>query len=398
MRRIAVGGGAGNRAADLLDQQKIAGLELWGDRGFRPNRAGHRKEPGLLRADRHAALRVAPAVDAQLVVQIDDADQRRRLEDGGAEEGRVGVEIGGIGQYRPRRRGRADQCRADARGELRPGRHDPVGPAAGGEVHSRVGVAPVVHAVVDETPVARRRDAVPAGVEVGFGARPGILAIAQVVAGIGQQLDQGHAEIGRQPLLPAGVAQRDQIDHQPAEALIVLRQIVERRLRQRRRLADDRDAAVEGRRAAGLEAEPRLRAPSVDPGMDEPQHVTGKVALAIDKDKEPQRLGRVRGDPGHPHAEDAHPADHRKIRGRQRRRRLQERHFENVALVRRGQRRAAVFDKVDAVERMRRRSQYRGAPVVVAADHAVEDRHRRPYPGIGMLNASSCCSPVSRRV
>ena len=77
--------------------------------------------------------------------------------------------------------------------------------------------------------MSRRGDAMEAGVEIAFGARSRVLIVAQIVGGIGQKLDDRHAKIGGQALLPGRIALGDQIHHQAAEALIVLGEVVERR-------------------------------------------------------------------------------------------------------------------------------------------------------------------------
>ncbi len=105
----------------------------------------------------------------------------------------------------------------------------PLAPGPPSRCTNEVALRPCPIRIVDEARMAGRRDAMEAGVEIAFGAGPGILIVAQVVGGISQKLDHRHAEIGGQSLLPARIALGDQIHHQAAEALIILGEIVERR-------------------------------------------------------------------------------------------------------------------------------------------------------------------------
>jgi hypothetical protein len=232
-----------------------------------------------------------------------------------------------------------------------------------------------MHPVVDEASVAGGRDAVQAGVEIGLRRRPRVLEVAEVVTRIGEELDERHAEIGRQPLPPVGIAQRDQVDHQPPEALVVLGQVVERRVGQQLGRAFDVLPAVELGRAARLEAEARLGPLLVDQRVEEAQHVGGEIALAVEEDEEAKRIGGVGLDPDHLDADDAHAADHARVGWSERRRRLEEHGLEREAASGQGRRVAPVFDEVDAVQRMRRVAQDAGAALVGAGDHAVGRDH-----------------------
>ncbi len=101
--------------------------------------------------------------------------------------------------------------------------------AVDGEVHEGPGVAAVVHPVVDQPRVLLRRDPLAGGVEVGLvGHR--VLEVAEVVALVGQQLEERDAEVGRVALEPGRVQLRDQVEQQPAEARVVLGQVVDERL------------------------------------------------------------------------------------------------------------------------------------------------------------------------
>ena len=55
-----------------------------------------------------------------------------------------------------------------------------------------------------------------------------------MVTGVGQQLDEGDAEVGRALLLPAGKDHRQPVQHQPAEAGVILGQVIDGRVGRRR--------------------------------------------------------------------------------------------------------------------------------------------------------------------
>ena len=93
-------------------------------------------------------------------------------------------------------------------------------------MHEGARVAAFVHEVVDQPRVAAHRDALAGGGEVGLvGDR--VLPVGEVVGGVGQQLDQRDAEIGRRALGPARHQQAQAVEHQAAEALVVLGQVVD---------------------------------------------------------------------------------------------------------------------------------------------------------------------------
>ena len=70
----------------------------------------------------------------------------------------------------------------------------------------------------------------------------GVLEVAQVVALVGEQLEQRDAEVGRVALDPGRVALRDQVEQQLPEARVVLGQVVERRLARARPAGSRRSA------------------------------------------------------------------------------------------------------------------------------------------------------------
>ena len=136
------------------------------------------------------------------------------------------------------------RCRAACRVGTAVGA-DATSPASTTELDPGAGVAAVVHGVVDQPGVAADRDAAARGAEVGLGGDR-VLLVAQVVADVGQQLDQRDAR-GRPGCARAsrGIEQRQPVEHQPAEARVVLGEVVDLR----------RSAAARaGRRASGAQS------------------------------------------------------------------------------------------------------------------------------------------------
>ena len=264
--RVGVGRQSGGRAEHLLKQEIVADGERGRERRLGSGRPAHAEEMRLGRPLGEAASCVVPGMDAQLVVLVPDLHQRRGLEHGHACERRVAVELRRCGDSRGRAGRFPDQRPADLRQELRSCRHDTACASLRHEVHVGDRVAAVVHAVVDQPRVPGRRDAVQAGVEEALGRRPGILPVAEIVARIGEQLDQRHAEIGRQALLPARVALGDRGRPSAGGSSDSPWRGSRARARSEPPVGIPPGAAIELGRAAGLEAEARLRALRIDTG------------------------------------------------------------------------------------------------------------------------------------
>jgi hypothetical protein len=202
---------------------------------------------------------------------------------GGAQRHRVH----GLEHHRRLVRGRPDR---GAGRQRQPGAHP--------ELEERPRAAALVHAVVEQPRVAPHRDPPPGGAQVRLGGDR-VLEVAQPVGRVGQQLHQRDLEVGGVPLGPARQGGGQPVEHQPAEALVVLGQIVELRLRQHHRRAVVLAGAVKVGVAGGLEGEGHRVEPRVEPGRrgaaspeaDEPQLVGGEVAGPVDRDGE--HLGRL---------------------------------------------------------------------------------------------------------
>ena len=90
------------------------------------------------------------------------------------------------------------------------------------------GVGAVVHGVVDEPRVPAHRDAAPRGAEIGLGG-DGVLGVGKPVADVGQHLDQGDAQVGSVALAPLRQRLGHPVEHQPAEAAVVLGEVADLR-------------------------------------------------------------------------------------------------------------------------------------------------------------------------
>ena len=182
------------------------------------------------------------------------------------------------------------------------GRH----PAGRGhvELDDGAGAGAVVHVVVDQAGVAPDRDPLPGGLQVGLGGDR-VLEVAELVADVGQQFDEGDAEVGLAPLDPAGHQRGDQVEQCLPEAGVVLGQVVNRRPVGQRGCRARPRLAVETGGAAGLEAEVHCGVGGVEPAAGDPQRVGGEIAGPVDLDDQVPVLGR---DVEHPQPADAHAA------------------------------------------------------------------------------------------
>ena len=132
--------------------------------------------------------------------------------------------------------------------------------------------------------MAAHGDPLARGVEVGLG-RDGILVVAEVVADVGEQLDERDADVRDVALGPARQQQRQAVEDELAQAREVARQVVELRLLEPRLDARADRQAVEVARAVDVEDE----LGAVERGIgsrdiDEPQRVRREVPHAVEPD------------------------------------------------------------------------------------------------------------------
>ena len=334
--RVGVGGSAGERAGDLLDDDDVArgqvqrprprrggagpvraGLVRAGSvsrRGLGGPRVGQRGRRG---ADGQAALPVAPGPEVHFALRGVDhhLGGDDRLED------QVGARVGGaqVGLEQ----GRPARCGGQARGgdeadiALSEG-HRP----GAGQFHADPGpgVAAVVQPVADERQVAAHRDPQPGGLQVRLGAR-GVLVVAQLVTHPGEQLHDRHADVRLMGFRPRRHDQGQPVHQQLPEAGEVLGQVGQVRLGQDLRRAGRRGGAVKPGLAAGHEREADAGVARIHPGqrdigraslrvrLDQAQlvargvarlahrHLDAVVDLRVIVGAQPDR---ERGDPGHP--------------------------------------------------------------------------------------------------
>ncbi len=300
-------------------------------------------------------------------------DRRARFENLHLRERRIGavVVVEDLVQQRAGRRGRLrhrrharDAVKPHRRGDPRDERRALVDGAGRGDVQVYEGprVAAIVHVVVDQLRVPLRRNALPGRVEERL-VGDGILEVTEMIPFVGEQLEQGHAQVGGAALAPRPVALRGVVEQHLPEARVVLRQIVERRLGERvgRTPLDRR--AVEVDRAARPEVDRRDGEQPVQHGEHvgpqtagaarpaDRQEVGRVVTLLIDLDVEDRR-SRSGHRLLHRHADDARAAvdvDRRRIgdqavgAGRQR--------VDEVHVQQEGAGLDLELDEIDAVER-----------------------------------------------
>ncbi len=309
MGRVGVFGQAGRRADGLLEDQHVADLQ---------RKLRGVVERGARGAFGKTAVLVIPGVEADAVV---GAVQGQVVQ--GFEDGRCLLlqDLGVI-------RWRDDSSSRLAAGQQRCAGRQGIAVSGRARLHVEVnpsaGVAAVVHAVVEQAGVAAQRDALAGGAEVGLGGNR-VLVVAQLVTQVGHRLHQGYLHVGRVALLPVRHDRGQPVEHQAAEAAVVLGQVVDQRGGQvlGRALVDRR--AVEIAVAVDLEGEAqagKLRVEAVRRvGLALPGHQAqdvGRVVAAragLQGDNVVRGGGDLDGD-----ALDAHPAFDDEVAVRQGRR------------------------------------------------------------------------------
>ena len=143
--------------------------------------------------------------------------------------------------------------------------------------------------VVHEAAVPPHGDALPGRAEVGFRSDR-VLVIAELVPGIGNGFDQRHLHIGRVSFGPIWHQGRQAVEHELAEAGVILGQVIDIRGRHVLGWADVFNLAVEVARAVDLESESDRRKLRIEPGgriailfvRDQTQDVVGVIPRAVD--------------------------------------------------------------------------------------------------------------------
>ena len=280
------------RVADLLEEQRVAG----GDR--RPDDVDAVRRSEEIRLGDpggQAAVVIAPGVDEDLVVRWVERRTVRSFEDDRRRQRRICLERlgrdGGIVHLPIGRDDRADQRGDDPGDDLRPLGHR--ARRVDAQVDERPRVPPVVHPVVDQPGVTPGRDPMPNRLEIRLvGDR--VLEIREAVALVREQFEERDPEIGRVALDPARVQLRKQIEQHPPEAGVVLRHVVEERLREQPWLARDDVAAVHVDRARGHEREPDRGEVTIEHGdAVDPQRVNREIARPVGNDLQIRRSVRV---------------------------------------------------------------------------------------------------------
>ena len=224
----------------------------------------------------------------QLVVRAEELQGRQQFE-----RLRAGRDqcLRAVGRAEPRRRAvraRQQQRAVQAGGAVAGGERLAIGRGIDLEGHPAARIAALVHRVVQQPRMPAHRHALACGAQVGLG-RDRVLEVRDLVGAEGQRLGQRHHQVGRAAFLPVGHQHREPVQHQPAEALVIARQVVDVGCALRRRRAVVLHAAVEIAGTVDLEAEGDLRQGRVDAvrrrvgagGGHQPQLVAREVADVV---------------------------------------------------------------------------------------------------------------------
>ena len=327
-------------------------------------------ESGARRALRQPAAGVAPGVERDLVVRMEKVRAVQRFED-------FGTERKGLGEIR-RSGGKTRRLSRQGGEGLHAFRQYDVATHLDMQEDARIDA--FLREIVDKPSVPANRDAPPRRAEIGLGCDR-VLVVAQQIADMGEQFDEGDTQIRRIALLPVGRQGGDTVQHQLPEARVVFREVIE--LRRRGQRGEDRLLllAVEVARAIGLEreggrSEQRVERRRVEArsgrGLD--GQPVGRV-VTIGAQMQQQRVA-VEGDVVDRDRRDPIAAADDEIRRRKprRRRRFEEGDAQQALTVGRARGIGIEdFGKVDAVER---RCQHRLAPSRIGTDQG--GRHDAP--------------------
>src|SRR5262249_54183855 len=96
-------------------------------------------------------------------------------------------------------------------------------------MYKRTSTHAVVHRVIDQLDQAPHGNPLSGGNQERF-VGDGVLVVAQVVADIGEQLEQHHSDVGFVAFLPRGDQSWDVVDKNLAKTGVVLCEVVDERL------------------------------------------------------------------------------------------------------------------------------------------------------------------------
>ena len=154
----------------------------------------------------------------------------------------------GPGQYGPRLR----EGVIDARNEGRPGGQRQI--RVSFHTYPGAGIAALVQKVVHQPHQAPHGNALARGFQIGLGGHR-VLIVTEVVAGVGEHLNQRDADIGGVGFLPVRHEYGEAVQNELPEAAIVLRQVIDLGLRHHCRPTRARWGAIQIGRAVHLEGE-----------------------------------------------------------------------------------------------------------------------------------------------
>src|SRR5438034_2110036 len=160
-------------------------------------------------------------------------------------------------------------------------------------LHPDTSIAAIMHEVIHESCMASDRDTSMSRSQVSL-CSDGILLVAQVVADVGQQFYQNDTKVSRVALFPLRQQYRHAIEHQLAQARVVLGQVIDLWFRTGLRRAYLLIQAIKVVRAIDLEREVNsreqrvkvIRLPQIFGIAYETQRVDREIARRIDRSEE----------------------------------------------------------------------------------------------------------------
>ena len=279
------------RVPGLLKDDHITGAQLDGPlrRAVLAARRRAVHQHGAGRSRGEVAVGLAPAPQTDDVVDGQQFRDRFQTAQAGL-GGQRGVLLQG-GQQAGRDRARVEHRRSLAHPGARRGEAD-LAEREGDrrrhvQAHPRPGVAAFVQAIAGQPGVPVNRNPVAGGLQVGLG-RHGVLVVAQVVADVGQQLDQRDPDVGLVLLGPVRHRHREPVEHQlpqPGVVPVDVGHLVIGGGRAGGRPHDRRPRRVDVEHEAHLSetrVDATMRPPAggaVRPALDDPEQVRGRSGV-----------------------------------------------------------------------------------------------------------------------
>src|ERR1017187_2625905 len=274
-QRIGIRSQSGLGADHFLEDEYVAGEQL----EFAVLLAGPAVQQGRRSAaSREATFLLAPGVERNPAVGGEGLDGSALdwLKDFVAGGGNL-IQIG-PGQYGPRLR----EGVIDAGNEGRPGGQRQI--RVSFHTYPCAGIAAFVQEIVHQPHQAPHRDALAGGFQIGLGGNR-VLVVTEVVAGVGEPLNQRDAEIGGVGFLPVRHEDGEAVQNELPETAVVFREVIDLGLRHHRRWTGTGWGAIQIGRAVDFEREVGRLIVRVDVSdTDELQRISGEITGLIDRD------------------------------------------------------------------------------------------------------------------